>query len=87
MQSMDLNIAVLRRGHRRRNRRHWTATLEYLYANLGRVSGSFATTNTISAGGVVTTIVLNSNYSSRITDNVLRVGPNYRFDGPVVAKY
>jgi outer membrane immunogenic protein len=51
------------------------------------VSGSFATTNTISAGGVVTTLVLNSNYSSRITDNVLRVGLNYRFGGPVVAKY
>jgi outer membrane immunogenic protein len=41
----------------------------------------------MSAGGVVTTLVLNSNYSSRITDNVLRVGLNYRFGGPVVAKY
>jgi outer membrane immunogenic protein len=64
---------------------NWTAKLEYLYVDLGRVSGSFATANTISAGGVVTTLVLNSNYSSRITDNVLRVG--LKFGGPVVAKY
>jgi outer membrane immunogenic protein len=31
--------------------------------------------------------VITSNYSSRITDNVLRVGVNYKFGGPVVAKY
>jgi outer membrane immunogenic protein len=31
--------------------------------------------------------VLTSNFSSRITDNVLRAGINYRFGGPVVAKY
>jgi outer membrane immunogenic protein len=55
---------------------NWTAKLEYLYVDLGRVSGSFtlANTNVIS-------------YSSRITDNILRVGVNYRFGGPVVAKY
>jgi outer membrane immunogenic protein len=26
-------------------------------------------------------------YSSHVTDNVLRVGVNYKFGGPVVAKY
>jgi outer membrane immunogenic protein len=31
--------------------------------------------------------VLASNYSSRITDNIVRVGVNYKFGGPVVAKY
>jgi outer membrane immunogenic protein len=66
---------------------NWTAKLEYLYVDLGRVSGSFGTTATIAGGGAVTTIVLNSNYSSRVTDNVLRVGLNYRFGGAVVAKY
>jgi len=31
---------------------------------------------------------LTSNYSSKITDDILRVGVNYRFGGgPVVAKY
>jgi outer membrane immunogenic protein len=61
---------------------NWTAKLEYLYVDLGNVSGSFLTTNAAFGGGV-----LASNYSSRITDNVLRVGFNYRFDSPVVAKY
>jgi outer membrane immunogenic protein len=28
-----------------------------------------------------------SSYSSHITDNILRVGVNYKFTGPVVAKY
>jgi outer membrane immunogenic protein len=62
---------------------NWTAKLEYLYVDLGRTSGSFATTIAALGGGTLT-----SNYSSRITDNVLRVGVNYRFDsGPVVARY
>ena len=55
---------------------NWTARLEYLYVDLGTVSGSFTlpSTNVIS-------------YNSRITDNILRVGINYKFDGAVVAKY
>lgn len=62
---------------------NWTAKLEYLYVDLGRTSGSFLTTLPAFGGGV-----LSSNYSSRITDNVLRVGVNYKFGGgPVVAKY
>ena len=61
---------------------NWTARLEYLYVDLGRVNGSFLTTIGGLGGGV-----LSSNYSSRITDNVLRVGVNYKFGGPVVAKY
>jgi outer membrane immunogenic protein len=56
---------------------NWTAKLEYLYVDLGTVSGSFTP-----VVGAVT-----SSYSSRITDNVLRVGVNYKFGGPVVAKY
>jgi len=61
---------------------NWTAKLEYLYIDLGRASGSFLTTSAAFGGGVIT-----SNFSSRITDNVLRVGVNYRFGGPVVARY
>jgi outer membrane immunogenic protein len=56
---------------------NWTAKLEYLYVDLGRVSGSFA----------VPAFAFSSNYSSRVTDNVLRVGLNYKFGGPVVARY
>jgi outer membrane immunogenic protein len=55
---------------------NWTAKLEYLYVDLGTVSGSF----TLPSTNV-------SSYSSHITDNVLRVGINYRFDSAVVAKY
>jgi outer membrane immunogenic protein len=61
---------------------NWTAKLEYLYVDLGKVNGSFLTTIGGLGGGV-----LSSNYSSHITDNVLRVGINYRFDSAVVAKY
>jgi outer membrane immunogenic protein len=55
---------------------NWTAKLEYLYVDLGTVSGSF----TLPSTNI-------SSYSSKITDNVLRVGINYRFDSAVVAKY
>jgi outer membrane immunogenic protein len=62
---------------------NWTAKLEYLWVDLGRVSGSFLTAFPAAGGGF-----LSSNYSSRVTDNVLRVGINYRFGGgPVAAKY
>jgi outer membrane immunogenic protein len=56
---------------------NWTAKLEYLYVDLGRVTGAF----TPVVGGPT------SSYSSRVTDNVLRVGLNYKFGGPVVARY
>jgi outer membrane immunogenic protein len=58
---------------------NWTARLEYLYVDLGRVSGSFATT--------IGTTNLVSTFSSRVTDNILRAGVNYKFGGPVVARY
>lgn len=61
---------------------NWTAKLEYLWVDLGRTSGSYATAIGALGGGVLT-----SNYSSRITDNILRVGVNYKLGGPVVAKY
>jgi outer membrane immunogenic protein len=61
---------------------NWTAKIEYLYIDLGTVSGSFGTSLTAPSGALAT-----SSYSSHITDNILRVGVNYRFGGPVVAKY
>lgn len=53
---------------------NWTAKLEYLFVDLGRSSGSFATAIPASGGGT-----LASNYSSHVTDNVLRFGVNYNF--------
>lgn len=60
----------------------WTAKLEYLYVDLGKASGTYITPSTAFGGGFLT-----SSYSSRITDNVLRVGVNYKFGNLVVAKY
>ena len=61
---------------------NWTAKLEYLYIDLGNISGSFVTPIVAPSGNFVT-----ASYNSHITDNVLRVGVNYRWGGPVVAKY
>lgn len=57
---------------------NWTARLEYLYMDLG----------TVSAGPIATTILgttrtpLAASYSSHFTDNILRVGVNYKFGAP-----
>jgi outer membrane immunogenic protein len=61
---------------------NWTAKLEYLYIDLGNVSGSFVTPLVAPSGAFLT-----SGYNSHITDNILRVGVNYRWGGPVIAKY
>jgi outer membrane immunogenic protein len=61
---------------------NWTAKLEYLYIDLGDVSGTLLSTVVSPSGGFVT-----KSYNSHITDNILRVGVNYRWGGPVVAKY
>ena len=60
--------------------RNWTAKLEYLYMDLGRHdAGSFS---------LAPASVIGANVSSNFRDHILRVGLNYKFDGPpVVAKY
>jgi outer membrane immunogenic protein len=56
----------------------WSAKLEYLFMDLGTVNTSFAGPGPFT---LVTT-------SSRITDNIVRVGINYRIGGnPGVARY
>jgi outer membrane immunogenic protein len=47
----------------------WTGKIEYLYMDLGTVTGAVA----LPPPGIQAT------YSSRITDNIVRVGLNYRF--------
>jgi outer membrane immunogenic protein len=61
---------------------NWTAKLEYLYIDLGNVSGTSLTGLIGPSGGFLT-----SSYSSHITDNILRVGLNYRFGGPAATRY
>jgi outer membrane immunogenic protein len=62
---------------------NWSAKLEYLYMDLG----------TVSSGPIATTVLdtlrrpVSVAYSSRFTDNILRVGLNYRFGGPIATGY
>ena len=58
---------------------NWTGKIEYLYMDLGTVSGTAAQPNNFPPLALA--------YSSRITDNILRIGLNYKFGTSVVAKY
>jgi outer membrane immunogenic protein len=58
---------------------NWSAKVEYLYVDLG----SFNTNIPSSAGGAPDSQTVHHKY----TDNIARVGLNYRWGGPVVAKY
>ncbi|MCW2079620.1 UNVERIFIED_ORG: outer membrane immunogenic protein [Bradyrhizobium japonicum] len=55
---------------------NWSARLEYLYVDLGTVSGSLATP-VIALSGAPLVV----GYRSHVTDNILRLGLNYRFSG------
>jgi outer membrane immunogenic protein len=74
---------------------NWSVKLEYLYMDLGNVGSSGATATTVvnqlntpqQGFNTVTTTTLTSAFRTRFTDNILRVGVNYRFGGPVVARY
>ena len=75
--------------------RNWSVKLEYLYMDLGNVGGSGATATTVTNAlntpalgfNTVTTTTLASAFNTRFTDNIVRVGVNYRWGGPVVARY
>jgi outer membrane immunogenic protein len=56
---------------------NWTAKIEYLYMDPGNVSGSFVTSIIAPSGAFVT-----SRYTPHITDNILRVGVNYKWGRP-----
>ena len=55
---------------------NWTGKLEYLYIDLGTVN------NTLIGIAPITPVVS----SSHITDQIVRVGVNYRFGGPFVGR-
>ena len=56
---------------------NWTARLEYLYVDLGTLNNNF-----VGLGAFAPLLT-----TSHVTDNIVRVGVNYRFGGPVVARY
>jgi outer membrane immunogenic protein len=61
----------------------WSVRLEYLYLDLGNISGQF-TTGVLAPSGAV---MLTQGFNSRVTDNIVRVGVNYKFSGPDIPKY
>ena len=56
---------------------NWTAKVEYLYVDLGTINNNY-----VGVGPFAPLAI-----SSHVTDNILRAGINYKFGGPVVAKY
>jgi len=58
---------------------NWTAKLEYLYMDLGGFSGGSFTTTTVPPIG--------ARVDTKFTDHILRAGINYKFGGPLVARY
>jgi outer membrane immunogenic protein len=63
---------------------NWTWKLEYLYMDLGSVGAG-----PVPLTGILVPVrtVAGLSYASHFTDNILRAGINYKFGGPVVAKY
>jgi outer membrane immunogenic protein len=58
---------------------NWTAKLEYLYMDLGTVNGG-----PVPLTGIIVPVRTEAglSYSSHFTDNIVRVGVNYHFNGP-----
>jgi outer membrane immunogenic protein len=72
--------------------RNWSIKVEYLHLDFGSfdqsVTGSGIVVNTnIGGTNIVLTQTVLSSFHTRVTDDVFRIGVNYRFGGPVVAKY
>lgn len=70
---------------------NWSAKVEYLYYDLGRLSGTVVNNywGTNAAAGD-NGIMSSSNYEGRATGNVIRAGVNYHINwatAPIVAKY
>ena len=58
---------------------NWTGKIEYLYIDLGRfTTGGF---NTLSFPPLRVAV------TSRVTDNIIRVGLNYRWDQAIIARF
>jgi outer membrane immunogenic protein len=62
---------------------NWSFKLEYLYMDFGNVPGPTVTGTTVTTvRTTTTTVVQNYAFNTRFTDNVVRIGFNYRFGGP-----
>jgi outer membrane immunogenic protein len=59
---------------------NWSMKLEYLYTWFDRVGSNYTVVSTTGGTNAV-------RFSDQVSDHIGRVGINYRFGGPVVAKY
>ncbi len=67
---------------------HWSAKVEYLYYDLGNLSyNSALSTGGGSFLGAGAASVVNVQSTAKFNGSIARVGINYHFAGPVVAKY
>ena len=74
---------------------HWSIKLEYLYMDLGTFGSTSTTATTVTNAlntprvgfNTVTTTTTTAAFGTRFSDNILRLGVNYRFGGPAVARY
>jgi outer membrane immunogenic protein len=64
---------------------NWSAKLEYLHYDLG--SANYGTPVNISSPLLGATSTLGQSSSTNFRGDIVRVGLNYKFGGPVVAKY
>jgi outer membrane immunogenic protein len=64
---------------------NWSAKLEYLYVDLGTASYNVPCSNGVAF--CLQTPPPTYQTDLRVRDNIVRVGVNYHFGGPVVAKY
>jgi outer membrane immunogenic protein len=62
----------------------WSIKAEYLYVDLGRAS---TTSNNLTIAGPFAFPLQTWTHTVNLTSNIGRVGINYKFGGPVVAKY
>ena len=72
--------------------RNWSIKAEYLHMDFGSLDQSISANGvplTVAFGNFTTTLSqsLTSAFRTRVTDDVFRIGVNYRFGAPVVAKY
>jgi outer membrane immunogenic protein len=63
---------------------NWSFKLEYLHMNLGSIDQPFSTP---AVATVFATISATGNLHARLSDDIVRIGVNYKFGGPVVATY
>ncbi len=70
--------------------RNWSIKAEYLHMDFGNVNGSVSANGvplSVTLGAFVTTLSqsVTSSFRSHVTDDVFRLGLNYRFGAPVIA--